>query len=130
MCEFYCRSFHNLNQRPMKDYDGGAHCFQTITITVNGKSTQAQITDEVCSAKHRSMGSVVDPRLCSALGVPVEGLTSVKLSLGSSLQPARANYLERGLTVTAALQPRPHLCRLRLSSLPRAPGRRRPPRPP
>ncbi|KAJ8596908.1 hypothetical protein M405DRAFT_34414 [Rhizopogon salebrosus TDB-379] len=28
------------------DYDGGAHCFQTITITVNGKSTQAQITDE------------------------------------------------------------------------------------
>ncbi|OAX42351.1 hypothetical protein K503DRAFT_710673 [Rhizopogon vinicolor AM-OR11-026] len=28
------------------DYDGGAHCFQMITITVNGKSTQAQITDE------------------------------------------------------------------------------------
>jgi len=26
-------------------FDGGAHCFQTITITVNGKSTQAQITD-------------------------------------------------------------------------------------
>jgi len=28
------------------DYDGGAHCFKTITITINGKSTQAQITDE------------------------------------------------------------------------------------
>jgi len=27
-------------------FDGGAHCFETITITVNGKSTQAQITDE------------------------------------------------------------------------------------
>jgi hypothetical protein len=26
-------------------FEGGAHCFQTITITVNGKSTQAQIMD-------------------------------------------------------------------------------------
>lgn len=30
-------------------FDGGAHCFQTITITVNGKSTQAQITDKCMS---------------------------------------------------------------------------------
>jgi hypothetical protein len=29
-------------------YAGGEHCFKMITITVNGKSTQAQITDEVC----------------------------------------------------------------------------------
>ncbi|KAG2366562.1 RlpA-like double-psi beta-barrel-protein domain-containing protein-containing protein, partial [Suillus spraguei] len=28
------------------DYDGGSHCFQMITITVNGVSTQAQVTDE------------------------------------------------------------------------------------
>ncbi|KAG1757538.1 RlpA-like double-psi beta-barrel-protein domain-containing protein-containing protein [Suillus lakei] len=28
------------------DFDGGSHCFQTITITVNGMSTQAQITDQ------------------------------------------------------------------------------------
>ncbi|KAI5831763.1 hypothetical protein K523DRAFT_326431, partial [Schizophyllum commune Tattone D] len=27
-------------------WDGGAHCFKMITITVNGKSTQAQIVDE------------------------------------------------------------------------------------
>lgn len=27
-------------------YDGGAHCYEHITITVNGKTTQAQITDE------------------------------------------------------------------------------------
>jgi len=27
-------------------FDGGSHCFQTITITVNGKSAQAQITDK------------------------------------------------------------------------------------
>lgn len=27
-------------------FAGGAHCFQTITITVNGKSTSAQVTDE------------------------------------------------------------------------------------
>jgi len=27
-------------------FDGGAHCYQTITITVNGKSTQAQIMDK------------------------------------------------------------------------------------
>ncbi|KAI9572946.1 RlpA-like double-psi beta-barrel-protein domain-containing protein-containing protein [Boletus coccyginus] len=28
------------------EYDGGAHCFQMITITINGKTAQAQITDE------------------------------------------------------------------------------------
>ncbi|KIK94829.1 hypothetical protein PAXRUDRAFT_781180 [Paxillus rubicundulus Ve08.2h10] len=28
------------------EYDGGAHCFEMITITINGKTTQAQITDE------------------------------------------------------------------------------------
>lgn len=28
------------------EFNGGSHCFQTITITVNGVSTQAQITDE------------------------------------------------------------------------------------
>ncbi|KAN0100642.1 RlpA-like double-psi beta-barrel-containing domain containing protein [Tylopilus felleus] len=28
------------------EYDGGAHCFEMITITVNGKTAQAQITDE------------------------------------------------------------------------------------
>ncbi|KAG1870061.1 RlpA-like double-psi beta-barrel-protein domain-containing protein-containing protein [Suillus subluteus] len=28
------------------DYDGGSHCFQMMTITVNGVSTQAQVTDE------------------------------------------------------------------------------------
>ncbi|KAG2154879.1 RlpA-like double-psi beta-barrel-protein domain-containing protein-containing protein, partial [Suillus clintonianus] len=28
------------------EFDGGSHCFQTITLTVNGMSTQAQITDE------------------------------------------------------------------------------------
>lgn len=28
------------------EFDGGSHCFQMITITVNGKSTQAQITDQ------------------------------------------------------------------------------------
>ncbi|KAG2149972.1 hypothetical protein BD769DRAFT_1409574 [Suillus cothurnatus] len=28
------------------DYDGGSHCFQMMTITVNGRSTQAQVTDE------------------------------------------------------------------------------------
>ncbi|KAF9241353.1 hypothetical protein BU15DRAFT_73480 [Melanogaster broomeanus] len=28
------------------EYSGGAHCFEMITITINGKSTQAQITDE------------------------------------------------------------------------------------
>ncbi|KAH7931003.1 hypothetical protein BV22DRAFT_1190764 [Leucogyrophana mollusca] len=27
-------------------FDGGSHCFEMITVTVNGKSTQAQITDE------------------------------------------------------------------------------------
>ncbi|KAH7883618.1 RlpA-like double-psi beta-barrel-protein domain-containing protein-containing protein, partial [Phlebopus sp. FC_14] len=27
-------------------YDDGAHCFASITITVNGKTAQAQITDE------------------------------------------------------------------------------------
>jgi len=27
------------------DWDGGTHCFETITVTVNGKSTQAQISD-------------------------------------------------------------------------------------
>ncbi|EIN05474.1 hypothetical protein PUNSTDRAFT_46839 [Punctularia strigosozonata HHB-11173 SS5] len=27
-------------------YDGGAHCFQTITITALGKTTTAQIVDE------------------------------------------------------------------------------------
>ncbi|KAJ3551114.1 hypothetical protein NM688_g4921 [Phlebia brevispora] len=27
-------------------YDGGSHCFETITISYNGKSTSAQITDE------------------------------------------------------------------------------------
>jgi len=27
-------------------FDGGTHCFETITITVDGKSTQAQITDK------------------------------------------------------------------------------------
>ncbi|KIM49401.1 hypothetical protein M413DRAFT_106763 [Hebeloma cylindrosporum] len=27
-------------------FAGGAHCFQTITITVNGKSTSAQVADE------------------------------------------------------------------------------------
>jgi len=26
-------------------FDEGSHCFQTITITINGKSTPAQITD-------------------------------------------------------------------------------------
>ena len=30
----------------MQEYDGGAHCFEMITITVNGKTAQAQITDE------------------------------------------------------------------------------------
>ncbi|KAF9229317.1 hypothetical protein BS17DRAFT_805068 [Gyrodon lividus] len=28
------------------EYDGGAHCFEMITITINGKTAQAQITDE------------------------------------------------------------------------------------
>ncbi|ETW87242.1 hypothetical protein HETIRDRAFT_406954 [Heterobasidion irregulare TC 32-1] len=28
------------------DWDNGAHCYKMITITVNGKSTQAQIVDE------------------------------------------------------------------------------------
>jgi len=34
------------------EYDGGAHCFEMITITINGQTTQAQITDECpgCSA--------------------------------------------------------------------------------
>ncbi|KJA27177.1 hypothetical protein HYPSUDRAFT_106555, partial [Hypholoma sublateritium FD-334 SS-4] len=27
-------------------YDGGAHCFETITITVNGETQSAQIVDE------------------------------------------------------------------------------------
>jgi len=27
------------------DWDGGTHCFETITVTVNGKSAQAQISD-------------------------------------------------------------------------------------
>ncbi|KZT28529.1 hypothetical protein NEOLEDRAFT_1129345 [Neolentinus lepideus HHB14362 ss-1] len=30
-------------------YDGGSHCFETITITANGKTTQAQVVDE-CEA--------------------------------------------------------------------------------
>lgn len=31
---------------PVQQYDGGAHCFDMITITINGKTAQAQITDE------------------------------------------------------------------------------------
>ncbi|KAF8908317.1 hypothetical protein CPB85DRAFT_1562795 [Mucidula mucida] len=31
---------------PALDWDNGAHCFETITITINGISTQAQIVDE------------------------------------------------------------------------------------
>ena len=30
-----------------EDWDNGAHCYKMITITVNGRSTQAQIVDEV-----------------------------------------------------------------------------------
>jgi len=30
----------------VEQFNGGQYCFQTVTITVNGKSTQAQIVDE------------------------------------------------------------------------------------
>ena len=40
---------------PVQEYEGGAHCFEMITITVNGKTAQAQIIDEasllLCQAK-------------------------------------------------------------------------------
>ncbi|KAG1899194.1 uncharacterized protein F5891DRAFT_1040043 [Suillus fuscotomentosus] len=38
-----CGGFNGPNDY---DFAGGSHCFQTITITVNGKSAQAQIVDE------------------------------------------------------------------------------------
>ncbi|KAH0838319.1 hypothetical protein J3R83DRAFT_6597 [Lanmaoa asiatica] len=32
--------------RVVGEFDGGAHCFEMITITINGKTAQAQITDQ------------------------------------------------------------------------------------
>ena len=44
----YCRGLSvNLHAAFDEDWDNGAHCYKMITITVNGKSTQAQIVDEV-----------------------------------------------------------------------------------
>lgn len=30
-----------------QEWDGGSHCFETITISCNGKKTEAQVTDLV-----------------------------------------------------------------------------------
>lgn len=58
-----------------KEFDGGSHCFQMITITVNGKSTQAQITDQVFFANDCFAERVTNIEFYSALDVLAGDLT-------------------------------------------------------
>lgn len=44
---FYASSSFQIVALNSAQYDGGSHCFETITITANGKTAQATIMDEV-----------------------------------------------------------------------------------
>ncbi len=48
-------------------WDGGSHCFKSITISYQGKTTQAQIVDEVRPKfKRWRTPKVSDIKCCSA----------------------------------------------------------------
>jgi len=88
-------------------WDGGSHCFQTITITINGQTTQAQIVDGVravalgtwisVSASSTTLEALRRKVLCTE-----PGITAVKSPL--RLQPPNQRPLRLVLAPVQAAQ--------------------------
>src|ERR1700675_1798098 len=91
--EFCCEltnesSKHSQLTPSLQQFGGGfpgPNCFKTITMTYNGKSTQATIMDEV--RQTRSTRPSLHP-ICSALAVPTVVWTCPEVFLLSSLRKA------------------------------------------
>ncbi|KIP09285.1 hypothetical protein PHLGIDRAFT_18677 [Phlebiopsis gigantea 11061_1 CR5-6] len=67
-------------------YDGGSHCFATITITANGKTTQAQITDECPGCPYGGLD--LSPGLFSYFASEDAGIIYGSWDFGSGSKPS------------------------------------------
>ncbi|KAF9547117.1 hypothetical protein CPC08DRAFT_648849 [Agrocybe pediades] len=67
-------------------YDGGAHCFQEITITVGGKTLAAQIVDECPGCPE--FGLDLSPGLFDFFASPDVGLLTGSWDFVNTTEPA------------------------------------------
>jgi len=84
-------------------FDGGAHCFQTITITVNGKSTQAQITDECMGCRYGGLDFTSG--LFNFFGPESLGVLSGSWVFGGAASPSTTSTSTPTLTPTPTPTP-------------------------
>jgi len=67
-------------------FDQGSYCFQTITITVNGKSTQAQITDRCAGCRYGALD--LSQGLFDFFGLESQGVLQGSWVIGGAASPS------------------------------------------
>jgi len=86
-------------------FDGGSHCFQTITITVNGKSIQAQITDRCAGCGYGGLD--FSSGLFDFFGSESLGVLTGSWVFGGAASPSTTSTSTSTWTWTSTSQPPP-----------------------
>jgi hypothetical protein len=86
-------------------FDGGTHCFETITITVDGKSTQAQITDKCMSCPWGGLDFTSG--LFTFFAPESLGVLSGSWVFGGAASPSTTSTPTPSWTSTSTYQPPP-----------------------
>jgi len=84
-------------------FDQGSYCFQTITITVNGKSTQAQITDRCAGCGYGALD--LSEGLFNFLGLESQGVLQGSWVIGGAASSSTTPTPTPTPTWTSTYQP-------------------------